>query len=334
MSDASELLLIHGEERHLVDRDARAWLAAARAGSVTDLDVEVVDAPARLEGVRGSLTEVPFLAERRWVLVRDAPQLAARDRRGADGPEVLVAALSGRAPTTSVCLVAHHRVAPANPVLTHLRQHGRVVEHPRLKGRDLYAATQRAAEARGLRLPREAVEHVLRVTGGDLGSVDAELAKLAALADGGRLTMGDVRRLAAGTEQLAAWALLERLIGPTPGRGSGALESLLADGASTQQLTAVIAGQLRELLLAHDVIAGGRPPSALAAELGVQPWQAERLARWAGATTPALVEGWLRALQRLDAATKMGLVDGTAGLRSMTLRAARDLAPPRGRPAP
>lgn len=327
MSDAVDmLLLIHGDEPFLVDRDARAWLKAARAAAVTDLDVEVLDAPARLDGLRRSLSAVPFLADRRSVLVRDPPQLAERARRGAESAEALAAALGERAPTTALCIVVHQKVAPTSPVLAAVRTGGRVVEHQRLRGRDLRATADRLAAERAVRLPRGGIEHILLVSGGDLGIVDTELAKLAAFAAGGAVSLEDVRALTAGAEHVEIWDLLDRLLTPPHARGAAALENLIAGGTSSQYVITTLAAQLRELLQAVDVLGSGRGAGALASELGIPPWRADRLARWARVVTAEKVEGWMRALQRLDADVKMGLADVSAGLRSVVLRAARDLS--------
>jgi DNA polymerase-3 subunit delta len=327
MAAPAELLLVHGEERFLVDREARSWLAAARAASTSELSVEVLDAPTRLDGLRQSLIELPFLDARRHVLVRDPPQLSERPRRGSDSAEVLAAALETRAPTTSVCLVAHTKVTPANPVLKAVqRLRGRISEHPLLRGRELRSWVERRVTERRLRLPRGAVDHLLLVVGADLGRMDSELDKLAAFAGGGRsVSLEDVRILAGGEEQLATWDVLERLLTPPHGRGAAAVDTLIEDGIAPLYLLSILAGQLREVLVASEVLSGGGGASAVAARLGLPPWRAERLARWASRVDPALVAGWLRRLQRLDAGVKLGEIDDTSGLRAFALRASGEL---------
>ncbi|HEV7467311.1 MAG TPA: DNA polymerase III subunit delta [Candidatus Dormibacteraeota bacterium] len=328
MAAPAELLLIHGEERFLVDREARAWLAAARAASASDFSVEVLDAPTRLDGLRRSLIEVPFLDARRHLLVRDAPQLSERPRRGADGAEVLAAALETRAPSTSVCLVAHTRVTAANPVLKAVqRLRGRISEHPLPRGRELRVWLERRVAERRLRLPRGAVDHLLLVVGADLGRMENELDKLAAHSGGGAVpTLDQVRILAGGLEQLAAWDIVDRLLTPPHVRGAAAVDALIEDGVSPLYLLSVVAGQLREVLAAAEVLAGGGGAAAVAGRLGLPPWRAERLVRWAGRVSPELLVDWLRQLQRLDAGVKAGELDDASGLRSFALRAGGALA--------
>jgi DNA polymerase III subunit delta len=323
------LLLIHGEERHLVDAEAHTWLEAARAQCSSDLNVEVIDAPAKLDQVRRSLIEMPFLDPVRHLMVRDAPQLTERARRGAEPPELLATALEQRSETTAVCLVAHGKVAPTNAVLGAVRSlGGRISYHGPVKGRDLRSWLEERLRQAGLRVPPPAVNHLVTTSGGDLGVLENEVAKLSAYAAGrNALSMDEVVRLAGGEEQVEVWAVLERLVAPQPGKGAAAIDTALAGGVSTQYLIATLGGQVRDLMVAQELLRERRGgATALASAMGIPPWRAERLARQAGMVPGDVLEGWLRELQRIDAEMKAGKLDDAAALRSFGLRAAREVS--------
>jgi DNA polymerase-3 subunit delta len=328
------LLLIHGEERHLVDAEAHRWLDAARSQSSSDLNIEVIDAPSKLDQVRRSLIEMPFLDPVRHVMVRDAPQLTERARRGADPPDLLATALRERSPTTLVCLVVHGKVAATNAVLAAVRElGGRMSFHASVRGRDLRTWLETRLREAGLRLPPNAVQHMLTATNGDLGVLENEVAKLRAYAAGGQtLTAEEVVRLVGGDEQIEVWGVLDRLLGPAPGAGAAAVDSGLGGGMSSQYLIATMSGQIRDLLEAQEILRerpGGA--GALASALGAPPWKAERMARQALVVPGEVLEGWLRALQRLDADVKGGRVEDAGALRSFALRAAREVTDARQR---
>jgi DNA polymerase III delta subunit len=294
----------------------------------------VFDAPSKLDQVRRSLTEIPFLDPLRHVMVRDAPQLSERGRRGADPPDLLATALRERAPTTVVCLVVHGKVAATNPVLATVRDiDGRISYHAPVRGRDLRAWLETRLRAAGLRLPANAVQHMLTVSNGDLGVLDNEVAKLRAYAAGRQaLDAEEVIRLVGGDEQIEVWGVLDRLLGAAPGAGAAAVDGGLGGGMSSQYLIATMSGQIRDLLEAQEVLREGRGgASAVAAALGAPPWKAERLARQAGSVPGEVLEGWLRALQRLDADVKAGRVEDASALRSFSLRAARQVTEARQR---
>lgn len=316
------LTLIHGEERRLIDGAAAGWLAAAH-GAAGELDVETLDAPAKLDPVRRSLSEVPLFDPQRFLLVRDPPQLGERGRKGADGPEALVEALEARAPTTAVCLVAHLTVAASNPVMQAMeRLNGRVLHHPRLRQRELREWLEERATERGVVLPAGALDHLLSVDGADAAGLDTELDKLAAFGASGPVSLLDVRRLAAGDAGVAVWSVVERLTSNTPGAAARAVDSLLEDGVASQYLLATLAGQLRDLLVAQETLREhGGGGATLAREMRLPSWRADRLARQARAVSPRLVERWLRDLQRLEVAVKAGEASDVEGLRTLALRA-------------
>jgi DNA polymerase-3 subunit delta len=325
MPEASPLLLIHGEEAHLVDRDVRRWRAAAA-------EVEVIDAPARLEPLIASLVDMPLFGEARHVLVRDLPQLSGA-RRGASGVPELTRALAMRAPSTHVCFAVRGTVATGNPVLAAIAENGgRVVHHPALRPGERRQWLDAEIRARGLRLPREGADLLLRCTGGDLASMGAELDKL--VAHGDATTAAQLQQLVAGVEQLELYRVLDLLAGADPAAGAALLAGLIADGRSTQYLLSILAGQLRDLLLAHAVLLRGqRTAAAVAAAMRVPAWRAERVLRTAQAIPATMAMAWLRELQRIDAGVKNGDVDDVAALNHWALAAARALSERRARAA-
>ncbi|HEX6539681.1 MAG TPA: hypothetical protein VF155_10925, partial [Candidatus Dormibacteraeota bacterium] len=318
-------LLVHGEERYLVDGAVRSWRERVCARS-PELDIEVFDAPPRLEAFRRSLAEVPLLDPERSVLLRDPPQLAATARRGSDPADVLARALAERAPTTSLCIVSHNRVAPQNPVLAEIRRlRGAVQYFAPLRGRELRTWLDRQIAARGLRLGRGAAEPLLQAAGSDLGALSSEVDKLVAYAAGRQLGAGDVTAAVAGDEPAQLWSALENLLGPTPARGAAVLDELLADGRSSQHLLSILAGQLRDLILAQAYMRVRGSAAGLAAELRIPEWRAERLARQARAVPPATAAAWLGELSEADRRVKAGEVGDQDALRVFGVRAARQV---------
>ena len=321
-ADSEHLLLIHGEERFLVDHAVRGWHDRVRARSA-QLDIEVFDAPGRLEAFRRSLAEVPLLDPERSVLLRDPPQLGGTARRGSDPPDALAAALSERAPTTSLCIVTHGRVAPQNPVLAEVRRlRGSIQYFAPLRGRELRTWLDREVAARGLRLGRGATEPLVQAAGSDLGALSSELDKLVAYASGRPLDAAAVALAVAGDEPPQLWSVLETLLGPVPARGAAVLDDLLADGRSSQHLLSILAGQLRDLILAQAFMRVHGSAVGLAAALRIPEWRAERLARQARAVPAATAAAWLRELYEADRRVKAGEVGDQDALRVFGVRAA------------
>jgi DNA polymerase III subunit delta len=318
------LTLIHGDERYLVDQSVRAWRERAKP---PQLDVEVFDAPGRLDGLRSSIAEMPLFDAERALLVRDPPQLTgAAKRGGADPPERLVSILAERAPTTLLCLVAHAKVPDRNPVLAAVKALGGVVTfHPAKKGRELRTWVEGEIAARNLRLGAGSVEHLVRVAGPELGTIASELDKLVAYAAGRPLPLRDVRLAVAGDEESGLYDTLGDLLGPTPARGADSIDRLLAEGRAGPYLLAILAGQIRDLLLVQAYLQTHGSASGLAAAIGKPDWMVERLVRQARQVPAPVAARWLGALHEADRKLKIGEISDTDGVRVAVLRAAADL---------
>jgi DNA polymerase III subunit delta len=325
----NRLTLIHGEERFLVDRSAREWRGRARPAQ---LDIEIFDAPGRLNELRHAVAEMPLFDPERALLVRDPPQLTgAAKRGGADPPERLVAILGEVAPTTVLCLVSHAKVADRNPVLAAVKQMGgEVVWHPAKKGRELRTWVESEIAARGLKLGPGCIEHLIRVAGPDLGSIASELDKLVAYAEGRPLSITDLRAAVAGDEAAGLYDTLGDLLGPTPAKGAETIDRLLSEGRAGQYLLAILSGQIRDLVMAQAYFQGHGSRSGLAAALGKPDWMADRLSRQAASVSQEVATGWLGTLHDVDRKLKTGEIADADGLRLAVLRAAAEVTAERG----
>jgi DNA polymerase III delta subunit len=320
VADPPGLLLVHGDEAHLVDATVARWRA-----SVADGDLEIIDAPARLEPLIASLVDVPLFAAERHVLVRDLAQLTGA-RRGTAGVDELTRALAMRAPTTHVCFAVRATVTPANPILAAIRTNGgQVVHHDKMRAADRRQWLDGELRRRGLRLPPGGPDLLLRCTAGDLAAMGGELDKITA--HGGPPTMAELGQLIAGTEQLELYKVLDLLAGSQPAAGAALLADLIAEGRSTQYLLSILAGQLRDLLMVHALLLRGqRSAASLASAMHLPAWRAERVLRTARVIPATLAMRWMRELQRIDAGLKAGEVDDAAALRHWGLTAAGSLA--------
>lgn len=203
-------LLLHGEERFLVDERARATLSDWTRELVSDFGLDTIEA-AGLNAARlqDAILQAPFLDPHRVVFVRGV--IPARS-------EALAPALGQIPPSTRLLITVNGKLGAANRLAKALTAAGgKVEEKPRLVRRALSDwATKRAVEQHGL-TPAIAAQ-VVRLSPADLTVIDSELSKIAAYkASGARLTGEVVNELLAGGREEEMFRLNDHLLPhPTP----------------------------------------------------------------------------------------------------------------------
>jgi len=198
-------LLLHGDERFLVDERARATLDEWGKELVSDFGLDTLEgaglAAARLQD---AVLQAPFLDPYRVVFVRMVP---------ANRAESLAAAMAEIPPTTRLLLTVAGRISAANKLAKAISAAGgQVEEMQHLKGRALGEwASKRAVERHGL-TPAMAAQ-VVRVSPPDLSIIDSELTKLAAYkASGAKLAPEVVAELLAGGREDEIFRLTDNLL--------------------------------------------------------------------------------------------------------------------------
>jgi DNA polymerase-3 subunit delta len=207
--DATALLL-HGEERFLVDERARAALEEWKPSLISDFGLETLEGtgltPARLQD---AVLQLPFLDPYRVVHVRMLPATRA---------EGMATAVGEIPPTTKLVITVAGRISPGNKLAKAISAAGgNVEEMTQLKGRALSDWTaRRAVDKHGL--PPAVAAQVVRITPPDLSIIDSELTKLAAYkASGEKLTPEVVTQLLAGGREDEIFKLTDNLLPkPTP----------------------------------------------------------------------------------------------------------------------
>jgi len=201
-------LLLHGEERFLVDEKARATLDAWRQELVSDFGLETLEGSGlQAARLQDAVLQAPFLDPYRVVFVRLLP---------ANRAEGLAPAVAQIPPTTRLLITIAGRIAATNKLAKAITGAGGTVEETQhLNRRALNDwAARRAVEKHGL-TPAIATQ-VVRAAPPDLSIIDSELTKLAAYkASGAKLTSEAITELIAGGREDEIFKLTDNLL-PKP----------------------------------------------------------------------------------------------------------------------
>jgi len=285
--------------------------------NLTELGPETSVATLRL-----AADVVPFLADRRMVLVRGllgrlagrggAGRRPARGRKsapsdtGVDEFQLLLDYLPDLPQTTSLVLVEDGRLNPEPLLAAIARGRAAIREYPRVG--DVAAWVRGRAKQLGVELDEAAVRELAQLGGADLRRLDSELHKLADYAAGRAVTRADVRELVIGRE-MAVWTMLDGLSERRTGKALGAFRTLLMQGEPIGALFGRdIVPHYHRLLVAGELARLSRDERARVdvTALGLNPATVGRWMDQAARFDPLELERAIELLLNVDRQIKIG----------------------------
>jgi len=306
-------LVLHGEERFLIDQKARTTLEAWRRELVSDFGFEVMEGQgltaARLQD---AVLQAPFLDPFRAVYVRWLPA------NRADGLAVALAQIPG---TTRLLIAVAGRLNASSKLAKAVSAAGGSVEEmAHLKGRALSEwAAGRARDPHGL--PATIAAQVVRSSPGDLAVIDSELAKLAAYQSSGSKLTGDVvAQLLAGGREDEIFRLTDQLL-PRPTAQALEIARNLTRGGMGPTLVAY--RMARHIAMVLEVRARqdrGESLSQVQDEMPEHRFVVQKAYDAAHQADPARLEDALKAIRDYEWEVKSGQVDAELGLDVLLAR--------------
>ncbi|MEW6772082.1 MAG: DNA polymerase III subunit delta [Bacillota bacterium] len=312
--EIAPVYLFYGPEVYLQREAVRRFREALVGGDALNyaaLDGEEVS-PREVVEIADTL---PLFSSRRLVVVKNAPYFTSGRQK--EDP-ALIAYLCQ--PNAATCLIfcTAAAVDKRREVYKLVQAHGRAVEFTHLAPEDLKKWFQKRARQAGKVFEPGAADALL-AAGRELTVLANELEKVFAYTgDKATVTAHDVAAVitAAGEETIFAAmdAFGER-------RYSAALAKIraLLETEPAGVVLALLARQLRLIILTQDFLSAGGRGETLARELGVHPFVAKKVAAQARRFPRTEVEELFWSLLELDAAVKTGREEFLAGLERRLL---------------
>jgi len=270
-----------------------------------------------LAAVLDDLNTLPFLAERRVVLVRDADRFITANR------ERLERYLSAPSPTGTLVLTC--RSFPKNTRLFQAAGAigGQLIECRKLVGRQLTEFVLAQAERQGKRLDSAAAARLIELVGPEPGVLAAEVEKLSLYAvDRPALTLHDVSELVEQSREEKIFAAMDAAaVGRLPLALQLWEQVLASDPSAVYKVVGGMAYMVRRWLTAQQMRAKGLPLSAIASKVMMWGREAELEALLRRLPTPRL-RRLLAAIAELDAQAKLGRRSIETGVEALLIELA------------
>ena len=274
-----------------------------------------------LATVMDDLATLPFLSDRRVVVIRDADDFVSAHR------ERLERYLEAPAPTGTLLLVCRSFPKTTRLHKAAVAAGGQVIECKKLTGRSLIDFVMAEVRARGKRIDRTVAMRLVELIGQDSGVLASEIEKLCLYAlDRPAISADDISDLVGATREEKIFAVMDAA---AAGRLAQALELwrqvIATDTAAVFRALGGMAYAVRRWCLAQRMAADGVPVPAIAPK--VMMWGRQReLEALLRRLSPDRLKRILAAIAELDSQAKVGARSIETGVEALLLKVASDAA--------
>lgn len=309
---ASPVVVIHGDESYLADRELAAIETECGVAGPADMNRQVIDAGEKSAAyVINSARTLPFMAGKKLLIIRNAAAWKTADW------DQLAAYAEKPNPSTSLVIIAESP-DKRRSAWKALQKTARLVDCPRPSDADLYKWASEMARDAGLKISPAVARALVTLVGPDLQLLWREIQKLKAYAgENAAVDEDDVKKLVGETRATNVFALCDAL-GEKKLKGAlTALRKLLELGEPPVVLLYMIARHFRILWKALELIETGRVRES-ASLLGVPPFVARKAVGQAEKWTGEEMEKAFERFLMTDIALKSG--QGAEQLHTLVIR--------------
>jgi DNA polymerase-3 subunit delta len=280
---------------------------------------------ATLEQLVTVCETIPFLAEKRLVIIRGLlERFEARGRMGpppktmrtgqTDTSKAFSACLD-KLPDSTVVVLLEGNLGRDNPLYKELARKADVRTFPLLKDAKLRQWIQNQVAGEGGRISPQAIDLLTKLVGSNLWVMLSEINKLVSFAAGRRIEEEDVKSLVSYAQEVSVFAMIDAILEFKAEAAEQLLEQLLHRGAAPAYLLFMLDRQFRMIIRARELKNGGTSETDIQHKLGLFSEFALRktLEQASRYSLPRLKEVY-RQLLETDLAIKTGRYDGELAL--------------------
>lgn len=310
------LLLFEGEEEYMKQSALSNLRKKLLPEGMEDLNETVLDAPETDMLISASET-LPFMADRRLVIVRDHPALIGR----AEADDRLSAYLSAVPPTTVLLFYCTKKPDGRKKLYTTIKKQNGIVIFSPLKDRELTSFVTSAFKDLGRECDDRTADFLIFTCGSDAGRLMTEIAKIASHGEAGTPVHPDeVLTLATPSAECTVFQMVDAVVSGQNDRAFILMRNQLLNGTDRLYMLSMLLRQFR--LLQHIRIMQYEKCSkdAIRAALGVPPFAADQYMRQATMYTNAQIKQAVSICFNTEYAVKSGRMNQEGSLESVMLK--------------
>ena len=315
---------LYGEESYLLDRAVEAVIELAAPDGTNEFNFQLFRGKDTTgEQLSSAVETLPFMVERRVVLVRDLQEMDLRELADLEGY------FADPSPTT--CLILHAMTAERSvdgrkSIVRKLKKAATVCEFRAFYDEDVERFVHKQAADRGMRLDQGACAYLTHAVGGRLADLDQALEKLDLYLGASEQTREvgaeQIAQIIAETRVSSIFDLTDALGDKDLEEALAILDQMLLSGEAPIKIEVMIARHFRILARLQDPSLRNAGRTQRARAVGVSPYFLKDYARHARKFSPARVHHLLDQLVDVDLSLKSSKLDDRVILEQLLLNIA------------
>ena len=278
-----------------------------------------------MQELRGACETVPFLAEKRLVIVEGLLERFELTRKNGKGKaprtvarqeeiKAITDAITRLPPFTELVLLGGG-LKTGNLLLRELAAVTSVKIFPLLKGLRLNQWIEQRVKAAGGSISTQAVAMLVRFVGSDLWTMAGEVDKLTQFASGRRIEETDVKAVVSYAQEASVFAMVDAILEFRAAAAQELLHQLFSQGAAPVQLLTMLARQARIIFQVKEMRDRGKTRGEIQTRLGLtQDFVLRKAWDQADKYSMARLREVFHKLLEADLSIKTGKLDGEIAL--------------------
>ncbi len=304
--------LIIGDDEYI--RDDRTAKIRERFLSPDEVELNYsAHDPENIDAIMDSLGTMPFIAEKRVVLVREAQRVAERSM------ETILSYLE-KPSATSVLVLSSDGSFKKNKFYRKLSSKVKVVDANTPDKAAIRKFISSFLKEKGIEITREAADLILELKGEDLAGIKTELEKLAGYSGGGKIEAVHVEELVGRSVSETVFKLVDAINSRDADWAFRILNDLYGQKKQAPEIIGYLGWYLRMMQKIALVSSRGGGTSAIAAETGYSPAYVKRLLGQSKKYPVKRIDRWVWLLFEADREIKTGLKEPELALETLLVR--------------
>jgi DNA polymerase-3 subunit delta len=277
------------------------------------------------EQIRNSCETIPFLAEKRLVVVegllerfepsRKNDQKKSSRQAGLVEEMKKIVAIAKAVPPFTELVIIGGGVKMSNPLLSELSALTKVTSFPLLRQTQLGPWIENRVKQSGGNISLRAVKALARFVGNDLWTMANEVDKLIVYTAGRLIEEADVKMVVSYAREEKIYEMTDAVIEFRSGAAQEALQQLLQQGVAPAYLLASLSLQVRTLFLVREMRASGQSRHEIQQKLGrLTDFQMSKAWEQSEKCSPARLRELYHRLLETDISIKTGIMEGEIAL--------------------